>query len=152
MNNTCETWLGLAHAPRGDSTHIYGSVHFDAGADIVIQQVSEAHEQSLGIGLNIVKANDVGKKPMMVLGYEFDDVGLTKIWFPKASEFPELMLSRPVSTVDEVHDYLSEVDNATAGEIASSLNRSRSMISSILNSDDRYQSSQRGREKIFGLK
>ena len=152
MNNTCETWLGLAHAPRGDSTHIYGSVHFNPGADIDIQQVSEAHEQALGIGLNIVKANDVGKKPMMVLGYEFDDIGLTKIWFPKASEFPELMLSRSVSTAEEVYDYLSEIDNATAGEIASSLNKSRSMISSILNSDDRYVATQRGREKIFGLK
>ena len=152
MNNTCETWIGLAHAPRGDSSHVYGSVHFDAGADIVIQQVSEARERSLGIGLNIVKANDVGKMPMMVLGYEFDDIGLTKIWFPKASEFPELMLSKPVSTAEEVHDYLSEVDNATAGEIASSLNKSRSMISSILNSDERYVASQRGREKVFGLK
>ena len=152
MNNTCETWIGLAHAPRGDSSHVYGSVHFDAGADIVIQQVSEARERSLGIGLNIVKANDVGKMPMMVLGYEFDDIGLTKIWFPKASEFPELMLSKPVSTAEEVYDYLSEVDNATAGEIASSLNKSRSMISSILNSDERYVASQRGREKVFGLK
>ena len=152
LNNTCDTWLGLAHAPRGDSTHVYGSVHFDAGADIVIQQVSEAHEKSLGIGLNITKANDVGKKPMMVLGYEFDDIGLTKIWFPKASEFPELMLSRPVSTADEVHDYLSEVDKATAGEIAMSLGKSRSMISSILNSDDRYEAGQRGRERVFGIK
>ena len=152
MNNTCETWIGLAHAPRGDSSHVYGSVHFDAGADIVIQQVSEARERSLGIGLNIVKANDVGKMPMMVLGYEFDDIGITKIWFPKASEFPELMLSKPVSTAEEVYDYLSEVDNATAGEIASSLNKSRSMISSILNSDERYVASQRGREKVFGLK
>ena len=152
LNNTCETWLGLAHAPRGDATHVYGSVHFDAGADIVIQQVSEARERSLGIGLNITKANDVGKKPMMVLGYEFDDIGLTKIWFPNATEFPELMLSKQTTTAEEIFDYLNEVDRATAGEIAATLGKSRSMISSILNNDDRYEATQRGRERVFGIR
>jgi len=152
LNNTCETWLGLAHAPRGDATHVYGSVHFDAGADIVIQQVSEARERSLGIGLNITKANDVGKRPMTVLGYEFDDIGLTKIWFPNATEFPELMLSKQTTTAEEIYDYLNEIDNATAGEIATSLGKSRSMISSILNNDSRYVASQRGRERVFGIK
>ena len=152
LNNTCETWLGLAHAPRADATHVYGSVHFDAGADIVIQQVSESHERTLGIGLNITKANDVGKHPMKVLGYEFDDIGLKRIWMPQASEFPELMLARPMSTNDEVFDYLSDTDAATAGDIAIALGKSRSMISTILNGDERYYSSQRGRERVFALK
>ena len=152
LNNTCETWLGLAHAPRGDATHVYGSVHFDAGADIIIQQVSESHEKTLGIGLNITKANDVGRKPMKVLGYEFDDIGLTRIWVPKVSEFPELMLSAPTNTTDEVFDYLSDSDGATASDLAVSLGKSRSMISTILNSDARYESVQRGREKVFTIK
>ena len=152
LNNTCETWLGLAHAPRGDASHVYGSVHFDAGADIIIQQVSESHEKTLGIGLNITKANDVGKQPMKVLGYEFDDIGLKRIWVPKVSEFPELMMAAPTNTTDEVFDYLADSNGATASDLAVALGKSRSMISTILNSDNRYESAQRGREKVFTVK
>ena len=114
--------------------------------------MSESHEKSLGIGLNITKANDVGKKPMTVLGYEFDDVGLTRIWFPSKSEFPELMSAKSMSTQDEVFDYLQDTEMATAGDIANAIGKSRPMISTILNSDDRYEATQRGRERVFSIK
>ena len=154
LNGICETWLGLAHSPRQDSSHIYGSIHFDAGADIIVQQVSEAKEKSLGIGLNITKANDTAvKQPMFLLGYEFDDMGLTNIWRPKNSEFPELMLSTPIDTATEIFNYLNEISSASAGTIAASVGKSRSMVSSILNgSPDIYEAERIGKEQHYKLK
>ena len=154
LNGICETWLGLAHSPRQDSSHVYGSIHFDAGADIIVQQVSEAKEKSLGIGLNITKANDTAvKQPMFLLGYGFDDLGLTDIWRPRSSEFPELMLATPVDTATEIFNYLSEVDAASAGTIAASIGKSRSMVSSILSSNpDTYEAERIGKEQHYKVR
>lgn len=154
LNGICETWLGLAHSPRQDSSHVYGSIHFDAGADIIVQQVSEAKEKSLGIGLNITKANDTAvKQPMFLLGYGFDDLGLTDIWRPRNSEFPELMLATPVDTATEIFNYLSEVDGASAGTIAASVGKSRSMVSSILNNNpDIYEAQRIGKEQHYKVR
>tara|TARA_R110002020_G_scaffold449253_2_gene662308 strand:+ start:3512 stop:4747 length:1236 start_codon:yes stop_codon:yes gene_type:complete len=152
MNNSCDTWFGLAHSPRNDSSHVYGSIHFDAGADIVVQQVSESKEDMLGIGLNITKANDVGKSAISTLGFGFDDLGLNKIWMPKSHEFPELMEARPESTEDLIYNYLSEATSATTMQIANGIHKSRSTISTILNNDERYSSEQFGRERVYTIK
>jgi len=153
LNNSCETWLGLAHAPRNDSNHIYGSIHFDAGADIVVKQISEQKDTSLGVGLQITKVNDGSKKsPMQMVGFAFDEIGLTRIWKPSLSEFPEIMSSVPRNTQDDVYYYLSDVDGATTAEIARELGKDRSSISTILNSDPRYYSEQVQREKVFRIR
>jgi hypothetical protein len=39
---------------------MYGSVHFEAGADVIVQLLSEQLEDgTLGIGLQVTKNNDV---------------------------------------------------------------------------------------------
>ena len=152
LNNSCDTWLGLAHAPRNDATHVYGSVHFDAGADIVVQQVSEAKERSLGVGLNVIKANDIGKTSMTMLGFEFDEIGLTRVFKPSKADFPEIMAARQMNTQEEIYTFLEDTDKASAAEIAAAVNKSRSMVSNYLNNDSRYEKFSDGRTVYFAIK
>jgi hypothetical protein len=53
LNRLGISWLAIGHTPRSDATHLYGSVHFDAGADVVVRQISQqaGFDQPLGIGL-----------------------------------------------------------------------------------------------------
>ena len=153
LNNSCNSWIGLAHAPRNDSNHVYGSIHFDAGADIVVKQISDQKERSLGVGLQITKVNDGSKKsPMVLVGFEFDEIGLTHIWKPTVSEFPELLSDIPRSTAELICTYLGDVTSASANDIHQGTNKDRSTISSILNNDPRFESAgYRGKEKLFKL-
>jgi len=88
MNSLAETWIGIGHTPRGDSTHIYGSVFLDAAADILLRQKSERQEHSLGVGLEVTKANDIARPPPMYLRYGFDEWGLSGISTAAAGDFP----------------------------------------------------------------
>ena len=154
LNNTCETWIGLAHSPRGDATHVYGSVHFDAGADIVVQQVSAAKQHSLGVGLNIVKANDVSvAQPLTMLAFEFDSMGLTKVWKPSASDFPEITTATDNESInDKIYNLLMDIDTATTDTIADSMGISRSWCSTVMNKDTRFQKKKMGKEVYYSVK
>ena len=153
LNNSCNSWIGLAHAPRNDSNHVYGSIHFDAGADIVVKQISDQKERSLGVGLQITKVNDGSKKsPMVLVGFEFDEIGLTHIWKPTVSEFPELLSDIPRSTAELICTYLNDVTSASTNDIHQAINKDRSTISTILNNDPRFLSAgYRGKEKLYKL-
>lgn len=92
-------WLFLAHTPRGDETHTYGSQMFDAAADMAIQLMTEETaamddplgEPRLGIGIKVTKANDTAKPPLRIWSYEFDRrYGLARIRFANPGEWPTI--------------------------------------------------------------
>lgn len=41
LSGLCESWWALAHTPRANEDHVYGGIHFEAGADIVVQLMSQ---------------------------------------------------------------------------------------------------------------
>ena len=149
LNGLSPSWMSLGHSPRGDSTHVFGGIHFDAAADVMVQQMSEQKNDTMGVGLSITKANDVPKTPMQIIGLGFDDTGVTRIWKARSGEFPDLAGSAPRSTGDEIADYLSTLSagmTATTQRIADILVKSRSTVSSILNNDPRFGKDESGRE------
>lgn len=79
LNASCPSWLAIGHAPRADATHLYGSIHFDAGADVVISLRSAQKDDSLLVGLEVTKANDIKRPPIKALALMFDDDGLIGI-------------------------------------------------------------------------
>lgn len=91
LNSLCKSWVALAHTPRQDSSHVYGSVHFEAGADIMLRMMSEQSPDKLGIGLQITKANDMPPKPIQALSYLFDSTGLALVEKAKLEDFPGLL-------------------------------------------------------------
>jgi hypothetical protein len=91
LNRMCPSWVGLAHTPRSDESHLYGGVHFEAGADVVVRLLSEQDEDGpLGIGLDITKQNDVGRVPMWTAALEFSDSGLSLVRRARPGEFTEV--------------------------------------------------------------
>jgi|6_EtaG_2_1085325.scaffolds.fasta_scaffold01752_7 hypothetical protein len=154
MNGLCDTWLGLAHTPRSDESHIYGGVHFEAGADIILQLLSAKESDSLGIGIEVNQANDIGDHPITVLSYEFDEIGISGITKSNLSKFPELMAGRKMSLGDELASYLTEeVGEATSSQASQALGKERSEVSRLFYNDHRFvKTRQEGREKYYGVK
>ncbi|KKN76481.1 hypothetical protein LCGC14_0369900 [marine sediment metagenome] len=154
LNDLCPTWLALAHSPRANDDHVYGGIHFDAAADIVIQLLSEVSpDGTLGIGLNVVKTNDTSTPPMQILAYEFGENGLKHIRKAKPLEFPEITSKPKTTMLQEVMGYLDEHEQASATEISEELNRSRPKISEMLKHNSNFTPIKKdGKSVIYGLK
>ena len=137
LNRVAPTWLAVGHTPRGDDTHLFGGVHFDAGADIMVKLSSEARPLSLGIALEVTKANDQGKPAhpeFLALDFE-SETGLNCIRRPQASEFTELALKQKRTLLQEIQEYLALEGKASATTIAEALGRKgdRGNVSHLLN-------------------
>ena len=74
LNNSCETWLALAHTPKHDDS-AFGSQMFYAGADIMVHLTSETTQGMMGVSLKIEKANDIAKPEPQIMALEFDEWG-----------------------------------------------------------------------------
>ncbi len=108
LNKTGKGWLSLAHSPRADASHVYGSQMFDAAADVLIQLTSDEVSVSgrLGIGLKVTKANDIAKPPMEMLSLNFDDYGLCEFRRARSNEFVQLEVSAKVAEHQQIVDFL----------------------------------------------
>ena len=148
-------WVAIAHSPRGDDTHIYGSVMQDAAADIMINISAEGTGTELGIGLQITKANDqalTGEVEQFAIAY--NEGGIVEVRRAHRTEFSELQMRKKLTLYEAVKDYLSRNGSATATLISDATGKRRDEVSRILN-DKRDQFvllEKRGKEAVYGLK
>ena len=139
LNSLGITWAALGHSPRNDESHLFGSMHFDAGADVQVQLLSQLAKDgmTLGIGLKVTKGNDVATGRLTIHALDFDKDGLVAIRSADGREFPEITAGRKMSLTDEVADYLLATpggrDSATS--IASEIERPRQNVATVLNSN-----------------
>lgn len=160
VNRVCDTlnglgpaWVGLAHTPRADESHLYGSVMFEAAADVVVQLLSQQDEDGpLGVGLQITKQNDIGRTPMWTMALEFCETGLSRVRNAKVGEFPDIEAARKMTMRDKVRQHLEEIKEASASEIAEDLGLNRSNVANLLSSDKWFKRLRKlGRETMYGL-
>ncbi len=152
LSALCPTWVALGHTPRADDTHAFGSVHFDAGADLMVQLTSQAKDGTLGIGLKVTKSNDTPKGPMQAYALQFVDSALIDARPARSHEFGELAMSQKMSPVQEIINYLLEVGEATATEIADALDRDRANVSRLLNGCEEFVKTRKvGKEQYWAL-
>lgn len=152
LNGLGVCWLGIAHTPRGDETHIFGSQHFDAGADVTVAMGTERDGETgnLGIVLRVDKANDIKYPPPRFLAYEFTEDGLSQLRLADAGEFSGLV--EGVQTLRaKVVGYLREVGKASATEIAQELSASRTKVVEILNGPEFVKLAREARRQPYGL-
>jgi hypothetical protein len=127
LNRIAPSWVGLAHTPRSDENHLYGSVHFEAGADVVVQLASEQEgEGPLGIGLQITKSNDIGKRPMWIGALEFDRFGLSVARHAHLREFPDVEGMRKLSKLEQVRQHLLDMGALPVQQICAEVGIDRS--------------------------
>jgi hypothetical protein len=147
MNSLECSWIGIGHSPRGDDTHVYGSMMFEAGQDIGIQALSERKGNTNGVALKVTKANDMRFPPVSYLALEFtddddDDSRLISIREARKSEFPELSISGPVSRTQQALNFLHDQPDGTASvkEIAEGIDMAVPNCSVMLKEGDSFQS------------
>lgn len=110
-------WVAIAHTPRADATHIFGSIMFEAGMDIGVKVSSETRENILGLRLEITAANDIGKFPPQYLAFEFeaDDSPVVGIRTACLGEFPELLEQEAIGPIAKIK---MAIDDSAAGHLA----------------------------------
>ena len=95
LNGLGVAWLALAHTPREDEGHAFGSQMFDAAADLAIRMYTEVNTvagPSLGIALRVTKTNDTGYPDPRLIVFEFNEYGLRNAFRPDNERgFPDLM-------------------------------------------------------------
>lgn len=141
MNGLFDSWVGIAHSPRNDATHMFGSMHFEAGADIIIQLLTQyKDDNTIGVAFQVTKSNDMKRPPIDSLGYQFDEYGVSHIWKPVESDFPELLALKVSSggQTAEIKSFLLGNGAAHADEIAKAINFSRGSVARILSADKQF--------------
>ena len=155
LNALTPTWFAIGHPPRADGSHLYGSQMFDAGEDIGIKLNSVAGKdaQTLGIGLQVVKANDMAFPPMQVWAYEFDAGGLTDVRLSSVREFPKLASAKPADVADQLLDFLQDVGAMSATDAANELGLNRQNVSTLFTHDPRFCVVRKeGKSVLYGAK
>lgn len=153
LSALCPTWFALAHSPRADETHVFGSMHFEAGSDVMVRLASEKKGDDLGIGLSITKSNDIPHGEQMSYCLSFQDRQLVSVRAARPYEFGELALARQQSPIQEIVSYLLEKGKATATQIANDLGRNRTNVSKLLNNSEEFVKVNRdGPNQFWGLK
>ena len=160
-NWASRTWVAIGHTPRGDDSHLTGSMHFQNAADILVRVTRDELGDSLGLGLQIVKANAFRKPPMSITALRFDATGLTTIEASTVQEFPALLDHQPTPNTTEAHlrelvDHMKESpeQKTTASEAADALKANRSGISRLLNghNDLFVKLPMEGKSQPYGLR
>lgn len=153
LNNLCPTWLALGHTPRSDDTHVFGSVHFEAGQDVGVRLLSQTVNDTTGIGLDITKANDLPRPPIGVFALEWSQDGLENIRLARRHEFPEIEAGRPMSLADEIAEYLAMIGRGTGTEVAEAIGRNRANVAMELKRNSRFiLIGKEGRQVFYGLR
>lgn len=156
LNGFGIAWLALAHSPRGDSTHAYGSVMQDAGADVILKQSAERKEDgTLLVALEMTKGNDVPRAKRQLLAYEFHaDYGLTTIRGARPTEFNELDTDRKPKMHDAIVTYLQHHGGSgTGSEIAKELGFNQTNVASHLANNEAFiRLPRQGASQPYGLR
>jgi len=139
LNDLAPTWLALAHTPRSDESHLYGGIHFEAGADVVVKLLSEQRlDKAMGVGLKVDKNNDIGTSGLWIVALEFDPTGLVGVRRARPGEFQKIEGDEKKSMQEAVYEYLLDVGPQSAGDIASELGFNRSNVAFMLSSDKEH--------------
>jgi len=156
LNGLCNCWLALGHTPRASDEHVFGGIHFDAGADIVVQLRSQISTNgTMGIGYEIVKANDLPHYKQEVFAFEFSDFAMSDVRKAKPFEFPDIEAKAQTNMLDTIMDYISNLDagDATATQVEAATGFTRPSISKVLNHSDHFTKTKRTKEgQFFGVK
>ena len=157
LSDLTPTWMAVAHMTEqeGGKSKVFGSQMYENAADVVIKLDSDRQGDTLGVGMEIVKANDTRLGQEKYFKYEFDgDHGLAAITPSSLKEFPDLD-NKSLSAADEIELFIDNapLNRATSSEIAQGLNRDQSNVSKILARQTHrfYKFPKNGREQPYGL-
>jgi len=134
---TDRAWLGIAHRAWSNE-HVYGSVHFQAAADVVAG-ITKTHNQNtreMGVSISVDAENDMSPQEDKVIAFSFDDMGVKGVRRASKQEFPEL-LDGEYESKDRIFQYLETTGAQTPAEIARGTGIPRTSIVSALTRNEK---------------
>jgi len=145
------TWAAIGHSPRGDDTHIYGTIMWEAAADVLVSTTGEQNsEVERGVMLQVTKSNHFGLPKPETWAYEYDDAGLISVEKAAVGQFSELEGKKREKAEVRVAQFL-EAGAADASTIALELDLNRSNVSSLLSRSPRFTVVRReGKAVLYG--
>jgi len=101
-------WLSIAHTPRSEDSHVFGSQMFDAAADVLVRNQTQLDEDNGNRGVAFTAyGNDVPFAPQRQWTYTFDpDYGLSGVRPATLHEWPDMDVERERSDADVVLDQI----------------------------------------------
>lgn len=157
LNSTGVAWCALAHSPKANSDTIFGSVMYEAAADVTVKlssQIADESDDRMGLQLQVRKANDIRKAPPRTWALSFDAKGLSSIAPADSGEFPDLV-APTLSTGQQVHSYLSSVGSASTSQISDELDLNRSRVAHVLTESGRFVCIEQGKGRkpsLWGIR
>jgi len=154
LNAIAPTWVLIAHSPRADDNHVFGSQMYDAAADVVIRLKSARGKSSIGLSLKMTKANDVPIADTEFLELAFTSSGLSSVKAVQEFRFPELMESvRKPSDLEKIIAYMTDRDEDTAAAISKAVGVNDGNVSRYLRDSGHFTLTKtEGRKNFYALK
>ncbi len=153
VNALASTWIILAHTPRSDSEHEFGSVMFGNAADLTIMLKSVKNEAGvLGVQLKGMKSNDVPTPSPKVYAMSWDKYGLSGFRTAAASEFPGLADGEDLDRGQIIREYLLDVGEASIADICAQTGLSRSTAQRELESGHTVGRRKDGRTILYSIR
>lgn len=154
LNALAPTWVALAHSPRQDATHVFGSQMFDAAADLAVQLRSQVSRDgtATGVGLEVTKANDIRKPPMSVHVFEWAEDGLIAIRHSRRGEFAELESGERRSLDELIGTLIHQRGPMSGTALADELGRNRSNIATYLSKSELFVGEMHGKEMRYAFR
>ncbi len=154
MNGLSRWWLGIGHAPRGSDEHVYGGIHFDAGADVLVRLASEqANERLRGVGLQVMDANETGDRRQETFALEFDTLGLAQVRRAKHGEFQDVESSQAEGRAAKLRAWVLKNGPCSASDVEENTGMNRGWVSSMFNSELHYaRVGKRGRSTLYAVR
>lgn len=154
MNSYARGWISIAHSPRNDDSHVYGTIMQEAGADVMVRAASQVLVPELGIALFRTKGTDLAPVTSpQVIALRFGEDGLCGVRLSKLAEFPDIALgNQSESKTEGVKRFLRTAGNSTLSEIAESTGISKPQLLRMLEESDMFiRTGKSGREALYGL-
>lgn len=135
---------------KGRTAVTGNSQMFDAAADMTVQLLSQRKlDGTLGVGLQVTKANDIAFPEMAIWALEFDRHGLSEFRVARHGEFPDVEGQKKMGMADQIHEHLLNIGQDDATSIATELGFSRQNVSQALAKDARFSRSGRDGHRIL---
>jgi hypothetical protein len=159
MNLIAPTWVAIGHVSKRDNSNLFGSIMFENAADVMVKLTSSEGENKLGVRMDITKSNDAPRNvPPVWLKYEYDPItnGIIGVSHTNEREFPDLdgKVVKEGTVAEQIARYIQNEtsDNtASAQEIADFLDKQRTNVSAVLNSNPIFVKVGKGRPQKYGL-
>jgi len=154
LNGLGVSWVLVAHSPRQDASHVFGSQMFDAAADVIVQVLSQRkRDGTLGVGLKVTKGNDIAPQEIAIYSLGFDKYGLDSIRPAKKGEFVEIEAEKKGGMVNEVIEWLLHNGPAAAPEVAKGTGYNEKNVSHALSNDPTFlRHGKDGRKVLYVVK